>query len=277
MSTLEIDIREAVAVVTLNRPEVRNAQSRLLLEELDQAFGELALDDSVKVVVLTAAGDHFSAGHDLGSFDELSDREKRPVQEGLRGNYGRSKRIYVDFSLRWRDFPKPTIAAVHGYCIFGGWMIASAMDIIFAAEDAMFLGTNFQYFSIPWDVHPRKAKEVLFESRFIDGNEAHKLELVNRVYPRERLLEEAMSYATNIARNDSFQLSMIKQAVNSAQDAQGFAGHIQSAHNMHMLSRVAEDDPDFSLQAPSGKRRPMVQQALQNYQRQQKAQAQDNQ
>ena len=75
MSTLEIDIREAVAVVTLNRPEVRNAQSRLLLEELDQAFGELALDDSVKVVVLTAAGDHFSAGHDLGSFDELSDRE----------------------------------------------------------------------------------------------------------------------------------------------------------------------------------------------------------
>ena len=75
----------------------------------------------------------------------------------------------IDPTLRWRNVPKPTIAAVHGYCIFAGWIIASACDLVFAADDAMFLPTNFQYFSVPWDLHARKAKEVLFESRFVDA------------------------------------------------------------------------------------------------------------
>ena len=90
------------------------------------------------------------------------------------------------------------------------------MDMIFAASDAMFLGTNFQYFSVPWDLHPRKAKELLFESRFIDAREAERLELVNRVYGPSDLLRETMVYASRIAENDSFQLRMIKMAIKSA-------------------------------------------------------------
>ena len=262
---IQYRITDRIAHVILDRPGYRNAQSRQLLEELDLAFDDAANDSEAKVIILSANGDHFSAGHDLGTEDEKADLERRPMAEGLRGRYKRSRDLYVDFTLRWRDLPKPTIAVVQGYCIFGGWMIASAMDLIFAARDAMFLGTNFQYFSIPWDIHPRKAKEILFESRFVDGQEAYELGLVNRVYAKETLLEEAITYANRVALNDTFQLRMIKQAVNQAQDTQGFRAHIGAAHNLHMLSSTAEKDPGFTLSKPTGKRRPMVQQALENY------------
>ena len=140
------------------------------------------------------------------------------------------------------------------------------MDIIYASEDAMFLGSNFQYFTIPWDMHPRKAKELLYESRFIDGIEAAELELVNRVYPPGQVMAEAMAYAKRVAQNDPFQLRMIKLAVNQAQDAQGFQGHINAAHAYHLLSATGESDPGFALEKV-GKRRPMVQKAHENYAR----------
>lgn len=256
-----------VARVILNRPEYRNAQSRKLLEEVDQAFTQAIEDDSVKVIILMAEGDHFCAGHDLGTPEELADQKERPIAPGIRGRYRRSKDLYIDFTLRWRDLAKPTIAVVQGYCIFAGWMVASAMDMIFAADDAMFLGTNFQYFSVPWDMHPRKAKELLFESRFINGIEAQELELVNRTYPKEILLEESLAYAHRVAENDSFQLKMIKLAVNQMQETQGFKSHINGAHMMHLMSATGERDPGFELQKPEGKRRPMVQRAVENYER----------
>ena len=264
--TILYDVQERVALVTLNRPQYRNAQSRLLLEELDAALAQANKDREVGVIVVRGAGEHFSAGHDLGTPEEKADAEARPIEAGIRGRYERSHELFVDFSLRWRNLSKPTVAVVEGYCIFGGWMIASAMDIIYAAEDAMFLGSNFQYFTIPWDMHPRKAKELLYESRFIDGVEAAELELVNRVFPADVLMDEAMAYATRVAQNDPFQLRMIKLAVNQAQDAQGFQGHINAAHAYHLLSATGEGDPGFALKKV-GKRRPMVQRAHENYER----------
>ena len=254
-----------VAKITLDRPRYRNAQSRLLLEELDAAFGRAAEDLEVRVIVLAGEGDHFSAGHDLGTPEELADREARPPEEGLRGRYKRTWDSNIDKTLRWRNLPKPTIAAVQGYCIFGGWIIASAMDVIFAADDAMFLGANFQYFSIPWDIHPRKAKEILFESRFLPADEAMALGLVNRVIPRADLQAETMAYAHRVAQNDPFQLRMTKLAVNQAQDAQGFTTHINGAFSMYVLSSTGESDPAYALDRPEGRRRPMVQRAMENF------------
>ena len=261
-----------IARVTLDRPRYRNAQSRLLLEELDDCFDRAVEDAEVRVIVLRGEGDHFSAGHDLGTPEELADREQRPIQEGVRGRYKRSWDNNVDKTMRWRNLPKPTIAAVQGYCIFGGWIIASGMDVVIAADDAMFLPTNFQYFSVPWDIHPRKAKEILFESRFIGAEE---LGFVNRVVPRDRLDDEVMAYARRVAENDPFQLRMIKLAINQAQEAQGFASHIYGAHALHMLSSAGEGDPDFALSRPEGRRRPMVQRALENYERRQAEQGED--
>lgn len=250
----------------LDRPQARNAQSRRLTEELDDAFQAAEDDLGTGVVVLMGEGDHFSAGHDLGTAQELADREARPTQGGVRGRYGRAYDLNVEANLRWRNLRKPTIAAVQGYCIFAGWAIASACDIIFAAEDAMFLPANFQYFSVPWDLGSRKAKEVLFESRFLSAQEVLDLGFVNRVIPRASLDAEVMAYAARVAENDPFQLWMTKKAINQAEDAQGFTAHIHDAFNLHMLSSIGEGDPDYALRRPEGqRRRPMVQRAMENF------------
>ena len=259
-----------VARLVLNRPQYRNAQSRQLIEELDDAFAQAANDDGVGVVLLMGAGDHFSGGHDLGTPESLADLKERPTGEGLRGKYKQSWSMNIEPTLRWRNLPKPTVAAVQGYCIFAGWMIASACDVIFAADDAMFLPTNFQYFSVPWDLHPRKAKQILFESRFVDAAEAEELGFVNFVVPRAKLEEEAMAYATRVAENDPFQLRMIKLAINQQQDAAGYTGQIYGSFALHMLSSTGEADPGYALNKPEGRRRPMVQRAFENYERRKK-------
>jgi len=263
---VDYEVKNNVARITANRPRYRNAQSRQLLEDLDAAFVEAKRDNRVHVVALFGAGDHFSGGHDLGTEEELLDRERRPIEEGIRGLYDHSREQFLDKSMRWREFSKPTIAGVQGYCIFGGWILASAMDVIYAATNAMFLGSNFQFFTVPWDLNVRRAKEILFESRFIDAHEAMDLGLVNRVTELGDLRCEVLAYAERIAQNDPFQLRMIKMAVNHAQDTQGFHAHTTAAHLMHMMSAQGERDPAFALQVPEGKRRPMVEKAFSNYQ-----------
>jgi len=226
---------DRIARVILNRPRQRNAQSRVLLEEMDQAFAAAIADDDVRVVILSGAGEHFSSGHDLGTPEELEDHDKRPYGRGIRDQHRRSWDLYLDNTLRWRDLPKPTIAQVQGFCIFGGWMIASAMDLIVAADDARFLPSLTQYFSAPWDIGVRKAKEVLFQSRFMDAPEAMRAGFVNTVVPRAELEQETLALARRIAETDRFVLRMLKLAVNQAQDAMGFSAAIRGAHSHHFL------------------------------------------
>src|SRR5262249_1710120 len=190
-------------------------------------------DDDVRVIVLTGAGDTFSAGHDLSNAEGAERARRSP---GLVGRYTRVWELYIDMGLRWRNLPKPTIAAVHGYCIFGGWMIATAMDLIVAADDAKFLASHFQYFSVPYDVGPRQAKELLFEFRFMHADEALTAGLVNRVVPREQLMEETMALARRIALNDPFALRMAKFSVNQAQDEMGYTTFIRSALQTYSLT-----------------------------------------
>jgi enoyl-CoA hydratase len=230
--TILYEVDGPVATVTLNRPERRNAQSRKLLEEMDAAFTEAVADDSVRVIVLTGAGDTFSAGHDLSAQEGTARAQQSP---GLVGRYTRVWDLYVDMGLRWRDLPKPTIAAVQGYCIFGGWMIATAMDLIVAAEDAKFLASHFQYFSVPYDLTPRKAKELLFEFRFMHADEALQAGFVNRVVPRDRLMDETLALAHRIAQNEPFALRLAKLSINQAQDMQGYSTFVRSALQTYVV------------------------------------------
>lgn len=234
---------DAVMKITVNRPEVRNAQSRIMLEEFDDALMSVAEDDSVRVVIVAGAGDHFSAGHDLGSQQEKDDREQRPLAPGVAGAYRRSYNQNFANSLRWRDFPKPTIAQVQGYCIMGGLILATACDLIIASEDAQFCdrtvrwgGPHVQYASLPWEVGFRKAKEYLFTGDWIDAHEAERLGLVNRVVPRDALDEETMALAQRISLQDPFALRMSKASVNQMQDEMGFRNGINSAFQTHALS-----------------------------------------
>ena len=144
----------------MHRPKYHNAQSRVLLEELDEAFDRAMDDHDVRVVVLFGSGPNWSSGHDIGTPEELADRKARPYPKGALGTYQRSWDWNVENTLRWRDLPKPTIAAVQGMCIYGGWMIASAMDLIVAADDARFIPFLFQYQCTPWDIGARRAKDV---------------------------------------------------------------------------------------------------------------------
>ena len=155
----------------MHRPKYRNAQSRVLLEDLDAAFAEAMADHDVRVVVLFGSGDHWSSGHDIGTPEELADREARPYPPGLLGVHQRSWDWNVENTLRWRDLPKPTLAAVQGMCIYGGWMIAAAMDLIVAADDARFIPFLFQYQSVPWDIGARRAKDIMWEQRLVDAEQ----------------------------------------------------------------------------------------------------------
>jgi len=233
----------AVRTITTNRPEVLNAQSRILLEELDDAFLRAVDDDGVRVIILAGAGKHFSAGHDLGSPQEMEDQKKTPLEPGFKGEYRRIWERFFENTMRWRDLPKPTIAQVQGYCIMGGMMIASACDLIIASEDAQFAdravgwgGGHVQYFSMPWDLGPRKAKEYLFTGEFIGAAEAEKLGLVNRVVPREKLETETMALAQKIATKDSFALKLAKASVNETLNAQGWRQAMEGAFKNYMLT-----------------------------------------
>jgi enoyl-CoA hydratase len=236
---IEVERRGRIAIIRLNRPRYRNAQSRVMLEEMTAAFAALDIDNEVRVIVLAGAGEHFSAGHDLGTPEEAADAETKPFGEGVLGRVNRSWRLFIEDSLRWRDVKKPTIAQVQGYCIFGGFLIASCMDIIIASDDAKFLPSHLQLHTAPWDLGIRNAKRILFENRFIHAAEAHDLGLVSEVVPRDELEGAVMAQAERWAENDLLTLRMLKQSINLAQDMMGYRTALHAAHSNYMVNELA--------------------------------------
>jgi enoyl-CoA hydratase len=262
--TLLLDQDEAVLTITVNRPEVLNAQSRHLREELDAALAAAAEDASVRVVILAGAGEHFSAGHDIGSPQEKEDQARRPYPPGIPGRHQRGWDLNVANTLRWRDFPKPTIARVQGYCIMGGVILATACDLIVASDDAKFCdrtvrwgGAHVQYASLPWEIGFRKAKEYLFTGDWLSAVEAERLGLVNRVVPRASLVEETLALAKRIALQDPFALRLCKFSVNQMQDEMGFRSAITGAYASYSLSMAhrVEQGQDFFSGSERAKRR----------------------
>lgn len=219
---------DGVAQITLDRPDYRNAQSYRMLDEIDQAFDLARADRDVRVVIVRGSGGVFSTGHDLGTPEGMEYRYALGAQEGIE-TYDQFKKYNLDLLLKWRNFPKPTVAMVEGYCIYAGWMLAAAMDVVFAAEDAAFLGGFVEYNSIPWDIGVRRAKELCFESRFITADEAASYGVVNRVYPKADLERETLAYARRVAENAPETLRMAKIQMNKAQDHQGFTNAVEDS------------------------------------------------
>lgn len=101
-----------------------------MIEEMDHAFAAANADEDVRVIILAAAGDTFSSGHDIGTAEEKEDMRRRPFPKRVRGEYALSRYLFVDTTLRWRDLDKPTIAQVQGMCIFGSrpqWISSSRL------------------------------------------------------------------------------------------------------------------------------------------------------
>ncbi len=223
------EIEGPIALITLDRPRYRNAQSWRMLDQLDSALDRACDDKSVKVAIVRGAGEHFSAGHDLGTPEQIADRKQRGIPDTGLLDYETFRKYNLDYTLKWRNLPKPTVAMVRGYCIYGGWMIAAAMDVVFASPETRFLAGQVEYFSIPWDVGARKAKELLFESRFITADEARELGLVNRVIAADALEAETIAWAKRVAENPHGVLRMAKLAINKVQDLQGFSTSMEGA------------------------------------------------
>lgn len=231
-----------VARITLNRPNYLNAQSYQMLEEMDSAFDRAENDQSCGAVVLSGNGKSFCVGHDIGTEED----EKYKQEHGyttyanidLPKWFEQMRKLYVEYTLRWRNLAKPTIAMVHGYCIFAGWMVAAAMDILFASEDALFLPGFTEYFSVPWDIGSRKAREILFEHRFITAREAQAYGFVNRIFPLEQLEKETMNYAGRVAENCLKNTSWVrfcKFSINQMEEAGGFTSEINASFNNFCL------------------------------------------
>jgi enoyl-CoA hydratase len=242
-----------VARIVLNRPEARNAQDTRMLYELNDAFDAAARDDEVKVILLAATGPHFSAGHDLREQNTHQKMLEYPTVgtwcgftcAGAEAQMAREKEIYIGFSERWRNIPKPTIAAVQGRCVAGGLMLIWPCDIIIAADDAQFSDPvvsfgigGVEFFAHPWELGPRKAKELLFTSDWLSADEARQLGMVNQVVPRDRLPEAALEMATKIAGKSLFALKLTKEAVNAAEDAQGRVQAMQTSFALHQLAHT---------------------------------------
>ncbi|MBS0283688.1 MAG: enoyl-CoA hydratase [Proteobacteria bacterium] len=242
---------DAIARVVLNRPMRRNAQDTDLLYALNDALDRAATDDAIKVVILAARGDHFSAGHDVKEADYPAAMARHPTvlplggfdAAGARAQYAREQEIYTGFCERWRNLPKPTIAAVQGACIAGGLMLAWPCDLIVASADAVFMDNTVgmgvggaEYFVHPWELGVRKAKELLFTGDTWTAEEAHRLGMVNHVVERDRLEDFTLELAGRIARKPAFALQLVKEAINAAEDGQGRLQAIKLAFGLHHLA-----------------------------------------
>ena len=248
------EVEGPIATVTMNRPEYRNAQNSAMTYALDAAFTRAVDDDEVKVIVLAGEGEHFSAGHDIGTpgrdVDTTFDRKAvmwwdHVGKPGGDGRYAREMEVYLGMCRRWREIPKPTIAMVRGACIAGGLMLAWVCDLIVAADDAFFsdpvvrMGIpGVEYFAHPWVMGPRAAKEFLFTGDRFGAARAYELGMVNKVVPREELHKETLDVAERIAAMPRFGLALTKRAVNQAEDQMGLRAGMDSVFGLHHFAHA---------------------------------------
>lgn len=242
-----------IARIVLNRPETRNSQDTRMLYELNDAFDIAAQDGDIKVIVIASNGPHFSSGHDLREQDSYQKMSNfRTVGTwcgftcaGAEAQMAREKEIYLGFCERWRNIPKPTIAAVQGKVVAGGLMLIWPCDIIIASDDAQFCDPvvsfgigGVEYFAHPWELGARKAKELLFTSDWLSAAEAKQLGMVNQIVPRDKLQDTAIEMAKKITTKSLFALKLTKEAVNAAEDAQGRVQAMQTSFALHQLAHT---------------------------------------
>ena len=212
--TLLVERRGAVALLTINRPEKRNALNIQTRTEGAAALDELREDESVRVVVITGAGEKaFVAGADIGEFAGRTAVTQRDVMTG------RSLFTAVD------TFPKPVVAMINGFCLGGGCELAMSCDLRIASEKARFGQPEINLGIIPGGggtqrltrlVGESKAMELILTGEMIDAQTALSLGLVNRVVPHEELGAKTMELANLIAAKSPVALRMAKEAVKTA-------------------------------------------------------------
>ena len=236
--TLMYEKKENIGLLTINRPEKMNAISQELTAELSLLLDDIENDDELRVIVITGAGDKaFVAGADINELVDRDARLGRRVSRERQEIFSRIENLHV-----------PVIAAVNGYALGGGLELALACSIRICSEKAQFGAPEVKLGIIPGDggtqrlprlVGQGRAMEMIITGDFIDAQEAYRIGLVNKVFPPEKLKEEAMELAKKIASRPPLAVRYAKEAVNRSQEdsASGFA--LESY--LHALSCTTED------------------------------------
>ncbi|HEX5192141.1 MAG TPA: enoyl-CoA hydratase-related protein [Solirubrobacteraceae bacterium] len=213
------EVEGVAARITLNRPDKLNALSYGLVDSLRAALQRAARDDVVKVVVLDGAGRAFSAGYDLS--EEVEDQ----IEDADTWHHVLSKDVAVTLELL--RLPKPTIAAIHGYCLAGGCDLAMACDMIIAADDTKIGEPEIRYGSgpvtmlMPFLIGQKKCNELLFTGDVIDAVEAERIGLINRVVDADELEDAVQELVAKLAPTPVAVLRYTKLGILRAYEAMG--------------------------------------------------------
>jgi enoyl-CoA hydratase len=210
---------EGIATIVINRPEKRNAINKETRLELLQIMEEIKGDKNIRVAILTGAGDKtFISGSDITELKKLTPLEMYNFMTTL------AQKLYTDFG----NLDIPVIAMINGLCIGGGCELAIACDIRIAADTAKFGQPEVLIGIIPGSgatqrlprlIGMGKAKELIYTGNLIDAKEAERIGLVNKVVPQDRLKDEVMSLARNIAEKSPVILRMAKKAINGSNES----------------------------------------------------------
>lgn len=222
MAAVDYEVTDGVAIVTLNRPEARNAMSPEVVCRLYDAWEEVKRDDAVRVAILTGSGDKaFCAGADLGRLIPLMSKSREPEDEWDRRVVANENGMGDAASLRIHDIDKPIIAACNGHAIAGGMELVQGTDIRIAAE-----GSLFGVQEVKWALFPAGgstvrlpaqlpyafAMELLLTGQLVDAQRAHELGFVNHVVPFDEVMPKAMEIASIIAANGPLAVRAIKNS-----------------------------------------------------------------
>src|SRR5437773_8393979 len=212
--TITSDKRDSVAILTINRPDKLNTLNKQVHEEAVSALNELRLDESIRVLVITGAGEKsFVAGADISEF-----QGQTPVTQRAAFH---EKTLFNSIDT----FPKPVIAMVNGFCLGGGNELALACDLRMASESARFSQPEINLGIMPGGggtqrltrlVGEGRAAEIMMTGDMIDAETALKFGLVNHVYPADELEAKTMDLANKIAEKAPIALQLVKEAVKFA-------------------------------------------------------------
>lgn len=238
---IKVDIKEGIATITLNRPEVLNALNSQVFNELAEAAIQLGGDDSVRVVLITGGPKVFAAGADIKQMVEMT-----AVDMALT-----DKPSHRAFHLL-ENMPKPVIAVIAGYALGGGLELALTADFRIAADNAQLGLPEIKLGILPGAGGTQRlprligaglAKELIFTGDFIDAQEAYRIGLVNKVVPVDELFTEAEKLAGKLARRGAVALRLAKSAVNEGLRMDLEAG-IRYEHQCFSLLFATEDQKE---------------------------------
>ena len=239
-NSLTYEVVGPIATLTLNRPDKLNAINSDMIEAINLAMDDAEDNYNVRAIILQAEGRAFSAGFDLD--DEVWDsKEESNIRQALESDF--------NMVMRFWDSPKPTVAAVQGYCLGGAMEMALACDITVASEDALFgepevsIASGVVALILPWLTGPKLAKELLLTADIkISSQRIYEMGLINRITAPENLRDEALTMAETIAANDRLSVEITKKAINRTMEIAGMREALLDGLEADILLETSQSD-----------------------------------